>query len=322
MVDVLATLQEASWRGIPFPVVSLDEQGSQSMPQHKAADRDGAFVEGTGRNPFVYSLRAPLFAGTVARGATETWTDLYPGTFLRLRAAWSDRSTGTLVHPLYGAIQCKPAEWKAALNADERGGQSVDITFIETRDDGVTPAFSTREGSFAQTVAADLDSQLATLNPAPVVFTANDDATSFLDVVLQLSRIVDGTTLQAQQAIAKVDQTIAKLDKLSGSIDRAADVLSVDPVTGLTKSLGRLGPGSGRIWTNTQALRSTLVDVRLRLGTSTSRAVRTFLVDRPTMLVIIASRLTNTTAEILALNPTVSRARVTIPAQTLIRYFE
>jgi prophage DNA circulation protein len=232
-----------------------------------------------------------------------------------------DRSTGELVHPLYGTIQCKPSEWKASLNADERGGQFVDITFIETRDDGVTPAFSTRESAYAQTVAADLDSQLAALVPSPVVFTANDDATSFLDVVLQLSRVVDGATLHARQALAKVDGTIAKLDRLAGSIDRAADVVTVDATSGLTKTLGKLGAGSGRIWTNTQALRSALVDVRLRLGTSSSRTVRTTSFAKPTMLVVIASRLGSTTAEILALNPAISRARPTVPANTLIRYF-
>jgi len=321
MVDVLSTLQECSWRKISFPVTAIVESCTQDMPQHKAADRDGAFVEGTGRNPFVYSVTAVLVAGTIAKGKNETWTDLYPGTFNKLRSAWADRTTGELIHPLYGPIKCKPSDWKASLNAGERGGQTVELGFIETRDDGVTPAFSTSEMSYAKTTALELDSQIAKLKPKPSVFGPQDTEQSFYDTVLSIVGVVDATTLQAKQALAKVDSAIYKLDRLSGSINRAADVVVVDAVSGVTTNLGRLGPGSGRIWTNCQTLRSAMTDVRRRLTVTDASRIRTFVTAKNTTIVGLSVSLGCSVAELLSLNPGLPRTRPAVSANTLIRYY-
>lgn len=320
-MDVLSTLQECSFRGISFPVVSIDESFSHDAPQHKSMDRDGAFVENTGRNPFVFAIVAPFYAQTVARGQNETWDDLYPTRFERLRTACLDRTTSDFVHPLYGTFRVKMLDWKSTLNADERGGQTVSLTLVETRDDGEEPAFKASSRSRARSVAVDLDAQLATLNPPPVVFTETDEDDSFLGVIQSLTGIVDSTSLQAKQALAKIDRTVAKLERLANSIDRGADVLTTDALTGTVTNLGRLGPGSGRIWTNCQVLKATLREIRSRLAFDDNRNVSTYVVPAPTHLVSLSIRLKAPTNEILALNPALPRNRPTIPAQTLITYY-
>lgn len=322
MADVLSTLQEASFRGIAFPTISISESGSQDMPQHKSSDRDGAFVEGTGRNPFVYRLNIPCIGGSLARGKTETWDDLYPGTFQRLRTAYMNRETGPFVHPLYGEIQAKAVEWSAVMNADERGGQFVELTLIETRDDGTTPAFATSERAFARSSAADLDAQLATLSPAPVLFETVDEAQSFLELVDSVSNAANSITIHVDQKLAKVDRAIMKLDNLADTIDRAATVLQTDSTTNTVTTIGPLGAGAARIWTNTQGLKDSLRSIRARLtGTTSPKTLRTHVVRVPTMLVALAVQLGSTPSDLLGLNPGLSRVRPFVAPSTMIRYY-
>ncbi|MRG98207.1 DNA circularization N-terminal domain-containing protein [Polyangium spumosum] len=321
MSDILSTLQEASWRDIPFPIANISESGTQDAPLHKRADRDGAFVEGTGRAPFVYKVTGVFVASTIARGKNETWDDLFPATFLRVRDAWMDRTTGTLNHPLYGPVRCKPASWDVSLNPDNRGGVFVDLSFIETNDDAETPAFTPSERSFAKSTAADLDAQLGTLNPPPSVFAPQDGEQSFSELVDSLTAVVDSTTLQGQRAIAKIDSGIGKLQRLANSIDRAASVVVTDATTGTTTNLGPLGAGAARIWQNCQNLAVALREIRSKILTSSNKDVSTFITERPTMLVGLSIQLKTTVAELLELNPTLPRARPVIPAYTLVKYY-
>lgn len=319
-MDVLSTLQECSFRGIPFPVSSIQESGSQDMPQHKATDRDGAFVEGTGRNPYTYRVEAPLYAATVARGKNESWTDLYPGTFVRLRTAFEDRQTGTFVHPQLGPIPVKATTWASVLNSDERGGQIAIMEFVETRDDADSPAFTASVTTSARSTALDLDAQLATLNPPPEVFGVNDEEQSFLDIIDAITTASSTADLAGRQALAKIDRTVNKLTSLADTLDPNAQVV-ITEASGLATDLGSLGPGKSRIWQNCQTLKSLLRDYRGKLAVDDNRTIRTYIVPRRTMLVCISTRIGVPISEILALNPGISRARPIVPADTIVRYY-
>lgn len=320
-MDVLKTLQECSFRGVSFPAVTIDESFDHDLPQHKGVDHDGAFIENTGRNPFSFSLVAPMYAKSVARGQNESWDDLYPTRYLLLRTACLDRSTGEFVHPLYGTFKVKIASWSSSLNADERGGQTVNITVLETRDDGETPAFTPSDSSVMRSTAVSLDASLRVLNPPISVWDTSDDDVSFTDAVSKLVGIIDGTTLQAKQALARIDRTIAKADKVAASINRASDVIVVDAASGVATNLGRLGPGGGRLWTECQVLKSSMRDVRGKLSVDGNKQLSSYIVPRAAMLTSIASKLKATTAELVALNPSLPRNRPAIPATTLIRYY-
>lgn len=320
-MDVLSTLQECSFRDISFPVTAIVESFSHDLPQHKAVDRDGAFVENTGRNPFVFTVTIPFIAQTLARGKNESWDDLYPGRFEQLRTACLDRTTGDFVHPLYGTFKVKASDWKSSLNADERGGQTVEVTFIETRDDAETPAFTPSDRSRAKSTAISLDAKLGTLNPPPSTLNMPDNGESWETVVNDILTQINSKTLQAKQALAKIDRNVAKLGRLADSINRAAEVVTVDVASSVSTNLGRLGPGAGSIWTDCQVLRSSLMDVRSKLAANGNKTISTYIVPRPTMLVSLANRLKATPAELLALNPGIPRAKLTIPSNTIVQYY-
>lgn len=321
-MDVLATLQECSFRGVSFPIVSIKEGFSHDTPQHKSVDRDGAFVENTGRNPFGFAIVAPFYAQTLSRGKNETWDDLYPSRFEALRTACMDRTTGDFVHPLYGTFKVKVTEWESTLNADERGGQVVALSLVETRDDGVDPAFVASTRSRARSTAIDLDSQLATLSPSPQTFTSSDTESSFSGVVDSLTNVMSTSQLHASQSLAKLDRTIARLDKVASTLDRAASVLSTNQSTGITTTLGLLGPGSARIWTNCQVLKACLIDIRRTITTNSTRTTSVFIVDRPVMLPTLAARLSTTGVELEALNPGMRRDRMRIMQGTAVKYYK
>lgn len=321
-MDILSTLQECSLRGVSFPVISLKESFSHDTPQHKSVDRDGAFVENTGRNPFVFAIVAPFYAKTIARGKNESWDDLYPTRFESVRATCLDRTTADFVHPLYGTFKVKITDWDSTLNADERGGQTVSFTLIETRDDGEETAFTASTQSRARSSAVDLDSQLGTLSPPPSVFAADEPEQSFLDIIDSLRTIVDSTSLQAQQGLAKIDRAVSKLTKLSDSINRSSSVLATNPLSGTTTNLGPLSAGSGRIWTNCQVLKACLQELRFKLTANSGKTISIFVVTSPVMLPTLASRLASTVVELQALNPEMVRNRFTIPENTVIRYYK
>ena len=320
-MDVLATLQECSFRGIPFPVTAIDESFGHDAPQHKSMDRDGAFVENTGRNPFVFGVVAPFIARSLSRGQNETWDDLYPTQFERFRAACLDRTTGDFVHPLYGTFKVKATDWRSSMNADERGGQTVSVTFVETRDDADEPAFVASARTRATSVAVSLDAQLAALVPPPVVYTETDDVDSFSAAVAQITRAVDSSALNNAAFLAKVDRTIAKLGRVANSLDRTASVVRTDALTGVVTSLGPLGPGAGRVWTNCRVLQATLYEIRARASASKNRTVSTYVTPAPLTLVGLSIKLGSSTAELLALNPGLPRTRPTVPANTVVTYY-
>lgn len=336
-MDILSTLQECSLRGISFPIITIKEAFGHDTPQHKSVDRDGAFVENTGRNPFVFSIVAPFYATFSRRGDpkgqfvkvdalrpgnNEKWSDLYPGRFELLRNACIDRTTAPFVHPLYGEFNVKVMDWESSINADERGGQLVSLTVIETRDDGVKSAFTPSTQSFARSAAIDLDSQLAKLSPSPKVFTSSDKETSFTDVVEALLRVKGNTAVQTTQALTTIDRTIGKLSTVAASVSREASVLKTDPLTSVTKNIARLGPGAARIWTNCQTLKASLLDIRRSLSDNGSKTISVYVVPSPVMLPILASRLKTTVVELQALNPVIPRIKNQVPTSAAIRYYK
>lgn len=321
MTDILSTLAECSWRGISFPILSITEDGSQDLAVHKRMDRDGAYVESTGRAPFTYKITA-VFVNTIAKGRSETWDNLFPSTFIKLRSAWADRTSGILNHPLYGEIKCKPATWAVPFNADTRGGCFVDLTFIETIDDSEESTVIKSDYAFAKQTAISLDSNLGLLVPPPQVFFETDDYSSFTDFLDSLTAVVDSASLAAQKALANIDRMVAKLDRLSNSIDRAAHVFNTDPLTQITTDLGELGLGAGRIFQDSINLATALLTIKSNILNKTNKDIKTYLAEKQTTLVSISIKLKNSTKELYELNPGLANRRgPIIPEFTLIKYY-
>lgn len=317
MVDVLQDLQACSWKGISFPITMIQEAGSHDTPMHKKADRDGALVESTGLNPFQYSVNG-VFINSVARGKNEKWQNLFPETFLKLKAAWKERSSGILVHPLFGEILCKAASWQVSLNADQRGGVFVDLVFIETTEESAV-ATTQSPNAAAKSAALDLDAQMGFLVPAPEFFLP-EGTTSLTDFVNQLTSVVDQASLIKQQALAKIDLVVANLNKISEKIDVAASVVTTDPVTQVKTDLGRLGNGVQNINQSSTKLSLALLDIRASI-LAENKSTQVYVTPSATTLFSIAVKFNNTIREIMDLNPGIASS-IIIPRLVSINYYQ
>lgn len=299
MTDVLQDLQACSWRGISFPITMIQEQGMQDAPIHKKADRDGARVETTGLSPFQYSINA-VFINSVARGKNEKWQNLFPETFLKVKDAWKDRSSGILIHPLFGEILCKPITWNVSVNADQRGGVFVDMTFMETTEDSaIQPKPSALAA--AKAAALDLDDALGLMFPPPQTFFP-EGFTSLTDFVNSLTSVVDQASLIRQQAIARIDRVVHNLNKISEKIDVATNIVTTDPVTQIQTDLGRIGNGIVKVQQSATKLRLALLEMKASI-LSQNKGISTFTTNSKTTLFLLASKLGNSIKDLLDLNP-------------------
>lgn len=269
-----STLTEASFRGIGFPVISIVEIGSQNMPMHKKADRDGARVEGTGLNPFQYNVKIP-FLSNLSPGPESLWVNLFPETYFQMKEHFKNRATGFFIHPLYGGIKVKPIQWQADMNADTRNGIIVDIVFVETTEDENSIVNTSYQAS-AQTASISLDAQLANItlpkpdliedpnfSPPIIPKITTDDTQSFEELVNSLTSVVDKGTLIKNQFISKIDSALNSLNKIQISADSIIE--EKDPITQITIQSKKIGNGVVNVHNNATQLFLALHDYRRQI---------------------------------------------------------
>ncbi len=181
--DLFSTiLQECSWRGISFPIEMVGERGSQTLAVHHRMDRDVSQVEATGRQSYNFTVRAYFLQGLLA-SPNETWiaNDLFPATWIKVRAALEDKTTGVFVHPLYGQVSCKPVDWNVQFVSDIRNGVIVEMSFLETEDPSAAITVQVSVISGLNSAATNLDTQLANIPLPPGSPTPIGTSTSTID---------------------------------------------------------------------------------------------------------------------------------------------
>lgn len=115
------TLQDASWRGITFDVVSTQDGVDREVARHSQPYTDGVGTEDLGAGERRISLRA-IFYG-----------DDYEARFEKFKAALDVSGVGELVHPVFGSIKsAQLLRWNVAHQADEPDACQLDLEFIES----------------------------------------------------------------------------------------------------------------------------------------------------------------------------------------------
>src|ERR1700722_318099 len=124
--DLFAKLLEYKWKGVSFPVEDTELEIRQDLVIHRYADRNGAYVEGTGRHPPQTPARIP-FLNTIYPAASESWPPgaLYPQQFRLFLQACLDPTSGTLQHPELGALNCKVDVARSTWSGKVRSGVIV-----------------------------------------------------------------------------------------------------------------------------------------------------------------------------------------------------
>lgn len=131
----LSTLLQFSWKGIAFPIQSMEIDVDHALPGHEAWMRNGVDHEETGRGALRFAAEIPFY-NNIYPSSKETWAPgtLYPVQYRFFLDAAVIGGKGTLQHPELGPIVCKLKSCKTRYDSTKRGGCSVTAEWVESID--------------------------------------------------------------------------------------------------------------------------------------------------------------------------------------------
>lgn len=203
-----ANLQQASFRGVPFDCITVNDTESRAVAQHAYPYRDGADVEDLGNGPRTIRLRAIFYS--------EDEGDDYKVRMDAFLAAVRASGTGELVHPVFGSLPAaQVTEIEVGHEADNVDQASISVTLVEsnTSTNTFTGATATQDAAAIETAADDV----------------NDAATNVLTE--QIGSITGLTNMPGFGSLALPEMKFGDLDfaAMTGNLDitRIADVRSI-----------------------------------------------------------------------------------------------
>jgi DNA circularisation protein N-terminus len=299
--ELFAQLLECSWRGISFPIVSVDVALRQDLVQHKYPGVDGANVEGTGRAPLEFRARIP-FRNGVFPGKNERWSILYPDAYRLFQAAMADSSTGVFQHPELGPINCKPIEAHATWSATSRDGVDVDASWIETEDQPTdTKALFVSSSPVTEAVIAGttLDTEFPIAKGAfPKLPTYQP---TLGDTLRSITGVTDQAAMLSRQAFGRIDAVKYRLDTMAASVSAAK---------------------SSVLWPVTQDIeraKAAIIDLKKYLAAD-GRPIVFYAVQRDTTLANLARLTGAAVGDLVKLNPSAVQDCI-VPRGTIVRYY-
>ncbi|WP_103035234.1 DNA circularization protein [Castellaniella caeni] len=137
----LLTLQDASFKGRTFEVVSTDDSVSRDVAQYERPYVDGADTEDLGRKAREFQIQA-VFYGLFYEDALNTFL-----------AVLEEPGAGELVHPIWGSIPAAQLlSYRVHHDADTPDHATVDLAFVEHQDSD--PFYSSAGGTLDDLMSA------------------------------------------------------------------------------------------------------------------------------------------------------------------------
>ena len=112
-------LLDASFRGVPFEVESVQDDGEKSIVVHEYPYRAGAEIEDLGRKARRIRITA-LF-----------WGEDYLSGIASLVKAFEETGKGELIHPVFGSVQVAITRWGIPHRADDPDYVALDFEAVE-----------------------------------------------------------------------------------------------------------------------------------------------------------------------------------------------
>jgi prophage DNA circulation protein len=253
-------IKEVSLNGIPFPVEAVEIRGSHDLVQHKKPNVNGAKVEGTGRNPYTFHVKA-IFLNGVTRANGESWNKLFPETYNQVFFQLSLNDAIDFVHPTMGTFRVKPVAFQSTTSSQIRNGQLLDFDLLEVNAAESDNIIFLSSINNAQAACSAMDKIFK--NP-PAGLT--NPGINFYDTLHQIQRAFDQTSLFIQKANGLITNFIYRLNLVAQSAAR----LKSTSTAIIQQNINRIKDGLytlQRIGKSTQTLLSSYtVPVRMTLG--------------------------------------------------------
>jgi hypothetical protein len=314
--DLFAQLKQFSWNGVAVPVVEFTLEIRQDLVIHKFADRDGAYVEGTGRHPVQITARIP-FLNNIYRAPTETWPqgNLYPFQWRQFIKECLSGTSGVLQHPELGALNCKIDLASTTWGAHTRDGVWVHATWIESDDTQADQLGTDLSGpsplASLTWSAIDLDQNMGALqaavsaqqNPIPPL------QFSFSQLASQISGVIDTTTLLDKQFQGMVDNVIFQANQVETSLRLAANANACN----------------WPIFNSAESLKSVAFQLKARpvigTGNGAGGVLTAYVTQKDATIAQIAGQLGADVASVIQLNAALVGTPV-VPAGTSVLYYK
>ncbi len=223
VLDVAWQMTEPTFRGVAFEVKTWVLSFDQGQAAHLYPDRDAGHIEGTGRNPAVYTFTSPF-----RNGIFTTDGPLYPDRWRLFAEACALRTTGYLVHPELGAVKVKCRSFRTTFDCERgRDGVDVDVEFIETSDesDELSKLFASSSPIVsALSAAGALDESVADANPAPKY--PDEMRPSALEMIKKLQGAMDQFKLGLGNLGSAIDGALGALASFSDTVSSLDDASS------------------------------------------------------------------------------------------------
>jgi hypothetical protein len=291
-IDVLSKFEEAQWRGLAFFHGPMSFGFDHAHAVHAYPDRDGAFIESTGRNPAIYKFTA-YFRNGIAGSRL-----LFPVKWQEFIGACADRSAGKLQHPVLGEVNVKCRSCQTSWDPMRRDGADVELEFIEASntEDELTELLKRNTIGNCVAAARDLDDALGNVDIPELPEAVSP---SLLESMKALSGAFAQFKLGLGNIAAQVDGYLGALADIRDSLD-ALD----DPKT--YKALGALD----RLFTG-------LLILADESTAKNGKTITQVSVQREAPLSEVASAFGASLDDFLKFNPALA-SKTTVPQGTLV----
>lgn len=255
MSDFIDTLQQASFRGVPFGVSGAESRHGRRLAVHEYPKRDKPWAEDMGRSTRPFVITGFLITDSMVYGGGSLASQ-----YRAMAGAAETEGTGTLVHPILGNFEVSIPDGGLQIVSRWENGRVVEFTLacIETGDrefpsndadtgsdtDAAADALDDAgEADFAFDVAGPLEDGASILDMAiataqgwvDTVLMGAADATSLFNTLVELpgefGRYFTGRTTgyaspaQAPQSDATISSLLAQGTANRGAVEAASDSL-------------------------------------------------------------------------------------------------
>jgi prophage DNA circulation protein len=116
----LVTLQQASFRGVPFDLIGVEDETQRAVVEHVVPYQEGVQTEDMGREGHRFRVSAWL------------WGPAYEVQLQFLAAALDQSGPGDFIHPIYGVKQVSVLNWRVSHEAESPDQCQVEMEFVES----------------------------------------------------------------------------------------------------------------------------------------------------------------------------------------------
>jgi hypothetical protein len=274
--DLFHNLKEFQWKGVPVPVEETELELRHDLVVHKFVDRNGAYVESVGRHPLQITARIPFLNHIYNRSQQESWPEgaLYPYQWQKFINFSLETTSGTLIHPELGPLNCKLEVAKTKWKGNVRGGVWLEATWIESDDTQASQTgqdlSSTEPSALLVSSANSLDANIATLDAAvaaqqnplpPLEF-------SFDELANALVGVIDTTTILQKEFQGRAENVLYQADRVKSSIQAS-------PI---------LGPLAWPFFQDCERQKDTAYNIAQQAAIASGRPVLTKVLGKPMTL--------------------------------------